>query len=153
MDIFRCCWKVRAELFRSTSLMPTFHQLINSAASCRLPPLGTSSVPWLPGFFWWFVRPDDQQLEVGWGWLRLLEVGWGWLRLLEVGWGWLRLRHIHQPQGLDFKDNRPKDIADLFHDPCKKTIEDSTAGSHSEISEFQLQGEGRKSHLWCPLII
>eukprot|EP00438_Fugacium_kawagutii_P026499 Skav202810 [mRNA] locus=scaffold326:1023596:1028761:+ [translate_table: standard] len=27
---------------------------------------------------------------------------------------------------LDFKDNRPKDIADLFHDPCKKTIEDST---------------------------
>lgn len=29
-------------------------------------------------------------------------------------------------QGLDFKDNRPKDIADLFHDPCKKTIEDST---------------------------
>ena len=29
-------------------------------------------------------------------------------------------------RGLDFKDNRPKDIADLFHDPCKKTIEDNT---------------------------
>ena len=33
-----------------------------------------------------------------------------------------------QYQGLDFKDNRPKDIADLFHDPCKKTIEDNTVG-------------------------
>ena len=37
-------------------------------------------------------------------------------------------------QGLDFKDNRPKDIADLFHDPCKKTIEDGTVPSAASLA-------------------
>lgn len=60
-----------------------------------------------------------------------------------------------QYQGLDFKDNRPKDIADLFHDPCKKTIEDNTAGvsvyctevhGYLLIFSYMLRLLGQESH-------
>ncbi|CAK9071692.1 unnamed protein product [Durusdinium trenchii] len=50
--------------------------------------------------------------------------------------------------GLDFKDNRPKDIADLFHDPCKKTIEDNTAKNRI-VEHFQeLAAEADYLALW-----
>ncbi|CAJ1376130.1 unnamed protein product [Effrenium voratum] len=50
--------------------------------------------------------------------------------------------------GLDFKDNRPKDIVDLFQDPCKKTIEDNTAKNRI-VEHFQeLAAEADYLALW-----
>ncbi|CAE7268019.1 RH46 [Symbiodinium necroappetens] len=50
--------------------------------------------------------------------------------------------------GLDFKENRPKDIAELFHDPCKKTIEDGTAKNRI-VEHFQeLAAEADYLALW-----
>ena len=50
--------------------------------------------------------------------------------------------------GLDFKDNRPKDIVELFHDPCKKTIEENTAKNRI-VEHFQeLAQEADYLALW-----